>query len=167
MIALNLIEVKEAMEKLLLQDTFDTFSFIEGSITTFATFTLDGYLKKDFYTPQEQEAILVAEKTHATWKEIRDYCFHIIKGRNTPLNFKFVLAFSAKNTKTLLDRELPDMAFHSVQGLYLNFQYDHGALTCITGTSMKTFTMDKTLDHIWDDTAQKYLKQKEILFEIL
>ena len=49
MIAMTLNEVKECMSKLLLSETFDPFYFIEGEITTFSTFKINGYLKKDFF----------------------------------------------------------------------------------------------------------------------
>ena len=48
MIALKLPEVKECMSKLLLSDTFDSFLFIEGEIVTYNTFSINGFLKKDF-----------------------------------------------------------------------------------------------------------------------
>ena len=37
------------MSQLLMTETFDRFSFIEGEIVTFNTFKLDGYLQKDFF----------------------------------------------------------------------------------------------------------------------
>ena len=40
------LSAKNCMSHLLLKDTFDHFSFIEGEITTFNTFTIDGFLKK-------------------------------------------------------------------------------------------------------------------------
>ena len=42
-------------------------------------------------------------------------------------------------------------------GLYLNFHYDGTMLQCITGTSMHTFTMDKTLEREWDAYVGKML----------
>lgn len=167
MIALQLLEVKDCMQKLLLSDTFDNFSFIDGSITTFTTFTFDGYIHKDFYNTDEQEILLSTQKEYVSWAEMRDYCYHVIKGKNTPLSFKFILRLSKENIAKILQIHLPNVSIDQVQGLYLNFQYDSGKLDCITGTSMKTFTMDKTLDHIWDEMATKYLKQKEIVFEQL
>lgn len=165
MVALQLIEVKECMQKLLLSDTFDSFSFIDGSITTFATFAFDGYIHKEFYNTDEQDAAGLAQREFATWGELRSYCCQIIQGKNPPLAFKFVLSLSKDYTSQLLLQELPSLSSDSVQGLYLNFQYEKGKLECIVGTSMKTFTMDKSLDHIWDDTAMKYLKQQGVLFE--
>lgn len=165
MIALQLLEVKDCMQKLLLSDTFDHFSFIDGSITTFATFTFDGYIHKDFYNTNEQEAQLIENKEYTTWGEMREYCWNIIKGKHTPLGFKFVLSLSPENIRKLLEQNSSSIAIETVQGLYLNFQYDKGKLECITGTSTKIFTMDKSLDYLWDDTAVKYLKKKEIIFE--
>ncbi len=167
MIALHLLEVNDCMQKLLLSDTFDNFSFIDGSITTFATFTFDGFIHKEFYNTDEQETVTLKNKEFATWGEIRDYCYHIIKGKNIPLSFKFVLSLSREHTGKLLEYSLPNLSNDAVQGLYLNFQYEKGELQCITGTSMKTFTLDKSLDHVWDDNAMKYLKQKGITFEKL
>ena len=40
---------KICMSHLLLLETFDRFLFIEGKITTFNTFEIDGFLQKDFF----------------------------------------------------------------------------------------------------------------------
>ena len=42
MIALRITNTKDFMAKLLTQETFDTFLFSEGSVTTFTTFSIDG-----------------------------------------------------------------------------------------------------------------------------
>ena len=73
MIALALTDVKECMGKLLLSETFDPFYFIEGEIVTFSTFTMDGYLKKDFYNDEN-----VPEREYALWKDLREFCLSII-----------------------------------------------------------------------------------------
>ncbi len=36
-------------------------------------------------------------------------------------------------------------------------------LPCITGISMKTFTMDKSLERAWDEAAQKKLLELELV----
>lgn len=165
MVAINLLEVKECMEHLLLKESFDSFSFIEGDITTFMTYHIDGYLKKEFYNTDERDNLV--DKLYPTWAESRTYLFQLIKGSRTPLNFKFVLKFSSDNTKLLLDNQLPHYDAANVSGLFLRFNYEDGKLECITGTSTNTFSLDKSLEHVWDDTALKYLKQKGILFENL
>ena len=162
MIALALPQVKECMAKLLLSETFDPFYFIEGEIVTFNTFTLDGYLKKDFFEQEE-----APEREYALWKDVREFCFSLIKGKRTPLSFKFVLGLSDSNIEKLLLQQGLDFKPQDVQGLYINLKYDGQKLQCITGTAMNLFTMDKSLDQAWDMMVQKFFAQKEIKYEVL
>lgn len=162
MIALALTDVKECMGKLLLSETFDPFYFIEGEIVTFNTFTMDGYLKKDFYNEEN-----VPEREYALWKDIREFCFSIIKGKRTPLSFKFVLGLSDSNIEKLLLQQELDFKPQDVRGLYINLKYDGQNLQCITGTAMNLFTMDKSLEQAWDKMIQKFFTQKEIKYEVL
>ena len=162
MIALALTDVKECMGKLLLSETFDPFYFIEGEIVTFNTFTMDGYLKKDFYNEEN-----VPEREYALWKDIREFCFSIIKGKRTPLSFKFILGLSDSNIEKLLLQQELDFKPQDVRGLYINLKYDGQNLQCITGTAMNLFTMDKSLEQAWDKMVQKFFTQKEIKYEVL
>ncbi len=162
MIALSLTEVKECMSKLLLSETFDLFLFIEGEIMTFSTFTMDGYLQKDFF--HENEA---PNREYALWKDMREYCFSLIKGKRTPLSFKFVLGLSEANIEKLIQQQGLDFELEDVRGLYINLKYDGKNLQCVTGTAMNLFTMDKSLEQTWDIMVQKFFTQKEIAFEVL
>ena len=162
MIALALTDVKECMGKLLLSETFDPFYFIEGEIVTFSTFTIDGYLKKDFYDAEN-----APEREYALWKDVREFCFSIIKGKRTPLSFKFVLGLSDSNIEKLLLQQDLDFKPQDVRGLYINLKYDGQNLQCITGTAMNLFTMDKSLEQAWDKMIQKFFTQKEIKYEVL
>lgn len=162
MIALSLTEVKECMSKLLLSETFDSFLFIEGEITTFSTFSMDGYLQKEFF--QENS---IPDREYALWKELREYCFSLIKGKRTPLNFKFVLGLSQSNIQKLIAQQSLDFELEDVRGLYINLKYDGQKLQCTTGTAMNLFTMDKSLEQAWDIMVQKFFAQKEIPFEVL
>lgn len=162
MIALALTEVKECMAKLLLSETFDPFYFIEGELVTFGTFTLDGYLKKEFFDKDE-----IPERDYALWKDVRDYCFSLIKGKRTPLSFKFVLGLSNSNIEKLLVQQELSFKPQDVRGLYINLKYDGTKLQCVTGTAMNLFTMDKSLEQAWDKIVQKFFTQKEIKYEVL
>ena len=162
MIALSLSEVKECMSKLLLSETFDPFLFIEGEIMTFATFTMDGYLKKEFF-----EEGTAPSREYVLWKDVREYCFSLIKGKRTPLGFKFVLGLSESNIEKLIQQQGLDFDLEDVRGLYINLKYDGSKLQCITGTAMNLFTMDKSLEQAWDVMVQKFFTQKEIAFEVM
>lgn len=158
MISLNLTDIKNFMSQLLLSETFDHFSFIEGEIVTFNTFKIDGFIQKDFFDSEEEPP------QYSYWKNLREYCFSIIRGKRTPLGFHLVFSLSPSNTERLIARNTPSLQPEDVQGLYLNIRYDGKQLSCITGTSFKTFTMDKSLEHAWDEMVQKFFRQKKIEF---
>ena len=159
MIAFSLTNIKEFMSQLLLSETFDSFAFIEGEIVTFNTFRIDGFLQKEFFDAEEPLP------EYSLWKNVRDYCFSLIRGKRTPLSFRFVFSLSRKNIEKLTAQNVPSLDPDAVQGLYLNIHYDGARLTCVTGTSFKTFTMDKSLERTWDEMAEKFLRQKGVEFE--
>lgn len=162
MILLSISEVKEFMSKLLLSDTFDSFLFIEGEIVTFNTFSINRYLQKDFFDKD-----MIPERNYSLWKELREYCFSLIRGKRTPLRFKFVFGLSEPNIEKLLRQQGLSFTPQDVQGLYLNISYDGHSLRCVTGTSMNLFTLDKSLEEAWDKMVQKFFVQKEISFELM
>lgn len=160
MILLEIQDVKECMAKLLLSEIFDPFYFIEGEIVTFNTFTLDGYLKKEFFTSEEKE--LLNERSYSLWKDVREFCFSLIKGRKTPLSFKLVFRLSNTNIEKLLKQQELPFTLSDVDGLYLNLKYDGQHLHCVTGTSMKMFTLDKSLEQSWDKMVEKFFARHGI-----
>lgn len=156
MIAFSLTNTKDFMSHLLLSDTFDHFAFIEGEIVTFNTFRIDGFIQKEFF---DSDAEL---PEYSPWKNVRDYCLSLIKGKRTPLSFRFIFSLSGKNIERLIVQNSLPADPQSVQGLYLNIHYDGTNLSCVTGTSFKTFSMDKTLEHAWDEMVEKFFVQKKI-----
>ncbi|WP_346662380.1 DUF5721 family protein [uncultured Merdimonas sp.] len=145
---------KICMSHLLLLETFDSFLFIEGKITTFNTFEIDGFLQKDFFdTPPES--------SYSRWKDVRDFCFQLIRGKRTPLSFRIVLSLSPEELASFLSSRglVSSYRPEEIQGLYLNFHYDGTHLTCVTGVSLHTFRMDKSLEREWDRYAGGMLEQ--------
>ncbi len=55
------------------------------------------------------------------------------------------------------------MAPDQVGGLYINVHYENGEMTCVTGTSMNVFTMDRTLEREWDACVEQFLKKNGII----
>lgn len=91
MIALKLTNTKDFMSHLLLTDTFDNFSFIEGEVVTFNTFTIDGYIQKEFFESEEKlPGVFLME-------EYPGVLFSLIRGKRTPLSFKMVFSLSPEN----------------------------------------------------------------------
>lgn len=154
MIRLN-IDTKKCTTELLLRNTFDEFLLIEGTITTFNEFHIDGYLHPDFFEENP-------ERKYSLWREVREYCFSIIKGKRTPLNFKFIFSLSPTSIRKFLLTQDLDFQPENVQGLYLNLLFDGTSLTCITGTSLTLFTLDKSLEHAWDKWVRNFFETHQI-----
>ncbi|MCB6201888.1 DUF5721 family protein [Extibacter muris] len=151
-------DTKACMSHLLLKDTFDSLSLIEGEITTYNKFTIDGHIHKDFY--EEAPA-----REYSLWSELRSHCLSIIKGKRTPLGFKFILSLSREDIIGFLEQGGLRYRPEEIQGLYMNLRYDGTHLACVTGTSMHTFTMDKSLDEAWDRWVQTFYANAGIAFE--
>ena len=127
-------------------------------ITTFGKFTMDGYLQKDFFEEPPRQ-------TYALWRDLRPYCFSLIKGKRTPLGFRFIFSLSGEDILALLEEHSLDFTPQEIQGLFLNFRFDGTRLTCTTGVSVSKFTLDKSLEQTWDKWAQTFFAGLHIPFE--
>lgn len=167
MIALKMLDIKDFMSQLLIGDTFDAFWLSEASVTTYVTYTIDGNLHKDFFDSALADSLHLEERTHTLWKEVKPFCFQIMKGKRTPLNFKISFLLSKNNTRRVLEQTKLPFTMEDIFGLVLTFQYDGTNLTCTTGTSLRLFTLDKSLDRVWDEMVMQFFKQKQIPVEKL
>ncbi len=167
MISLQMDEVKAFMNQLLLSQTFDAFHVVEGSITTFHTFQFDGHLHPDYYTKEEQEAFGLENRRLIRWQELRPFCLELIKGKRTPLGFRFTFQLSPENTEKLLTQTASSFSAKDVNGLVLNIRYENGHVLCTTAVSLNLFTMDKSLEHAWDQMVQKFFLKHELTFQAL
>ena len=161
MIALKLTRPKNFMSHLLLSETFDHFLLIEGEITTFNTFHIDGYMQKEFFESPE------GLPEYSPWKQTREFCHSLIRGKRTPLAFKFIFSLSAENIARFIESGHLDFKPDDVQGLYMNIRFDENGLNCVTGTSLKTFSMDKSLEKGWDAMVQRFFTKKDIEYDVV
>lgn len=165
MIALQIQEIKHFMNKLLLSPAFDSFLFLEGSVTTANTFSIDGKLHRKFFTEDELEEQHLTHCEYSRWHEIRPIFFDLIKGKKTPLGFHFIFRLSAENTQKLLQTSaITSILPENISGLLLNIRYDGTTLSCVTATSLKLFTMDRSLERAWDEMLIRFFKKQEISF---
>lgn len=166
MISLKIIHTKDFMNKLLLSEAFDAFLVKEASISTFFTLQLDGKRNKNFYSFEELEE-LGEDIVLTRWAELKLFCFQVIRGKKTPVSFKFVFKLSSKNTAKFLHQTGLPFLEGDVSGLFLHIHFEEGTITCTSGTSLNIFTMDKSLDKEWDVMVERFLKQQQLDYEIL
>ena len=166
MTALQITSMKNFMSQLLISDTFDVFLLEEAVIGTANTFTIDGRINQEFFSGQEQESEVPAHEFRP-WNEIKGLCFDLIKGKRTPLFFRFVLHLMPEKASALLQKENCDTDPSQVKALVLNIRYDGSRAILTTGTAYHTFVMSKEADNIWDKALKKYLEKKGIAYESL
>ncbi len=164
MLALQITEIKPFMNKLFLGDTFDAFQLSEAIFVTFNTFHIDGSLQKDYYSSEELETQNLSQQSWSFWRQVRPFCLDLIRGKHTPLEFRIVFRLSPANVEKLLAQSQLPVSPADIDGLFLNLHFRQGMLTCTTGSSLRFFTLDKTLEHLWDDLVKKFLQKQEIVF---
>lgn len=54
-----------------------------------------------------------------------------------------------------------------VNGLALNIRYEDGNIICTTALSLNLFTMDKSLEHAWDQMVQRFFLTQDLAFHLL
>lgn len=151
------------MGSLLIQKVFDNFLLSEAEVLTYAHFSIDGKTNQSFYSEEEKEELQL--KKYAKWAEIKPYVFSVVKGNKLPLSIKIVMLLSPENAEKLIAQSGVSINKEEVNGFFLNIRFEKDNLTIVTGTSIATFTLDKNLDHFWDDNVKKFLKKEGIAAE--
>lgn len=160
--ALQILEVKSFMGKLLIHNMFDQFLLSELTMNTFNKFQVNGKLNLDFFTIEEQEAI--GTRTHSKWSEVKPFAYSLVKGSKTPLSFHITLMLGKEQIESVVRNAGSSIRHEQVSGLYFHIKYENAKLYIITGTGLNIFTMDKTLEHAWDDQVTSFLRKNELAF---
>ncbi len=174
--ALEITSMKNFMSQLLSGDTFDGFLLEEAVIRTANSYTIDGHMNPDFFPAQERSPEYLPYDFRP-WNEIRGLCFDLIKGKHTPLHFKFVLQLKPEIMQRLLTQssgavcengsEKTSADFRQIKAFVLTIRYDGSKAVLATGTSCHTFVMSREADHVWDNALCRYLDDKGIGYEKL
>ncbi len=161
--SLSVQDVRGFMSQLLTSEVFDTFLVTEASITTFATFTVDGTYNADYFDEEDESS---SSSEYVRWKLVRPHFYNLIKGQRRPERFRIVFRLADYNTEKLLASSGLGLTAADVAGLYLNINYSDNAVSCVTGSALRVFSLDKSLDHVWDDMICKLFRKQQIPFEI-
>lgn len=167
MIAVEISNVKDFMNKLLGSESFDSFYLEEATIVTFNTFVIDGHTVSTYYEGTDvNDTEMPTPAPYSTWKQMRPILFSLIKGNRSPISIKMTLHAGDNYLNRL--KQKPEVAPHAndIKALAVNIRFENNTLKCITGTSYHTFVMDKTIDNIWDSDFVSSLTAMGISFSI-
>ncbi len=165
MIALKITQQKAFMAELLTKNSFDTFLLEEAVIETFNTFTIDGRIKKEFYAG-DSSFDDIPSKEYSTWSSVRGICLDLIKGKRTPVGFKFILHSDEAVKQKIL--EASDCGISPDQVSFgINIKYSAGQVIITTGISASVFMLDKSAEKAWDEYIPSFLDSINMQFEVL
>ena len=167
MLAFKILSTKNFMNHLLVADTFDNFLMAEAMISTANTYQIDGHINKEFFTSDNLDEIPSMPYDFSEWKDMKPLCFNLIKGKRTPLFFKFVLHLKQESVGKLLAAGNCNIPTEQIKALVLTIKYDGSQVVLTTGSAFHTFVMSKEPDNIWDKALQQFLARKNIDYEIL
>ena len=168
MTSIKITNKKNFMAKLLASELFDQFFVEEAEVTTFNTFHIDGRIHKDFYrdTMADGTSPLSEMGEYSTWKELKQTCYDLIKGKRTPLSFKFVFYLN-EEAKSRLIKEADAGIDKDQVKLGINIRFINGDIIVTTGCAISIFTLDKSIEKAWDSFIPSFLDQNSIENEIM
>lgn len=167
MIALNIPEIKDFMNKLLGSETFDNFLIQEAVIQNHVTWNLDGSFQKSFYSSDELESSGLTDLAFLPFGQLRSQCFQLIKGKRTPTYFKFVFLLSPVNLARTLEQTHSSFTPSDITGMFVNLKFQNGQLLLTAGVSYRIFSTDRSLEQEWDLLVKRFLKNNGIVYEEL
>ena len=71
--------------------------------------------------------------------EIRSLCYELIKGKYTPLSFKFVFQLKPEHVQSILGKEHLSPESTKLKSMVLTVKYDGSKALLTSGTSYQTF----------------------------
>ncbi len=159
MIALKILDENKFMAGFLKGSMLDHYQLVEGTITTFCTFSIDGLWQDDFFNHENVPHEEGEESRQFTpWEDVKEFCFSIIKGKRKPLAFKFVFFYPSEKVEELLLHYGIHLKAEDEFGLCINLRFDVNGLVMTSGVSKKVFSLDKSVDQAWDSYLRSFLK---------
>ncbi len=166
MIAIKVNKQKNFMAKLLTSELFDSFLAEEIIIDTYNTFTIDGRIHKEFYKNANEDDESCPREDFSKWEKLRPICLDLIKGRQTPLGFKFILRLSDEQKASLFKGLDSDISLDQVS-FGINIKFQSGEVVITTGVNYSIFTLDKEAEKAWDNYVPSFLESNGIETDIL
>lgn len=164
MLIFTIEDVKGLMAALLQKDAFDSFLCVEAEIRGRAALSVDGHLPEDFYSTEELEKFR-EEGEFSPYGELRPLIFEGIRGKHTPRQIKIVLKAPDSLKRKILSGSEADP--DQVTGFYLNILFSRGRLTLSGGCSMKSFSLDKTAEKLWDAWLSEWMEGEKFYYTIM
>lgn len=167
--------VKQFMNKLLIDSAFDSFLISEALVKTANSYVIDGHINDGFYSETELSELeaqaqlenRIFSKKLSRWYQIKPTVLSLIKGKKTPSYFKMSFYLADENIEKLLSSIDTQIKSSDIDGLSMIIKYSEDELTVTSSLGLKIFSLDKSLEKYWDDMVLKFLASHDIDYEIM
>ena len=163
MLSLVFHDLKKMTSLLFTENSFDRFLLKSASLSAMLSVTISGEKDPDFFSEEEREKEM--QESFVRYETVRPLLFSLIKGKRPPLSFRIILITDKNTTNSLKVKS--GFSGAEVTSLSMNFSFKNGVLTLSSGVSYSGFTLDKSLEALWDQTIRNFLDQKDVTYEAL
>lgn len=146
-------DLSKFMSLLFSTEALDKLFISEAIIETFATYRIDGFSNKAYFDDTEQP------EEYSRWSALRPLMRELIKGKKLPVAIKLTLFLPEDLVSHYIEGEYTDIRF------LINVRYENGELHLISATSTKTFTLDRSFEHLWDVGFERMLSDLKVEFD--
>ena len=161
--AIEIDNVKKMVEMLLSSDFFGEMLLYKAEVRGAYDISMDGNINPDFF---DSDDLAVHEKEisegYVTWANSRNLFYQALRGKNLPISFNITLIVPKSDNEKILKKYNENIDVSDLSSLSLNVIYDREKMIVTSGTSMKLFTMDRSIEMIWDDIVQNTFNNLEI-----
>ena len=161
--AIEIDNVKKMVEMLLSSDFFGEMLLYKAEVRGAYDISMDGNINPDFF---DSDDLAVHEKEisegYVTWANSRNLFYQALRGKNLPISFNITLIVPKSDNEKILKKYNENIDVSDLSSLSLNVIYDREKMIVTSGTSMKFFTMDRSIEMIWDDIVQNTFNNLEI-----
>lgn len=156
MISLQVANKGLFMTKLLASDAFDSYLLEEAVIKMAAVFSIDGHLNKDFFESAVWEDPAQRPYDFAAWKDMKKFCFDVIRGKTAPSFLRVTLRLKPEETEKVFTEVAPAVR-DNIAAAALQVRLERETLKVLTTLEYRTFTMDKSAEPFWDKEVRQFL----------
>ncbi len=149
-------------------------SFCDGLMVSFFELTtgmparFDGKRYAGWYSDDEMEVMCDAHtQRYVCWRELKPYVFAMIQGKRTPASMDWAFILPEPAVQQVLQAYALEQKKDSVETLVWNLHFEKGTLMLVTGCSLRTFSLDKSVEQAWDAWTGQMLKQQGIACEVV
>ncbi|MCR5368801.1 DUF5721 family protein [Eubacterium sp.] len=151
MISENIENVKGLVSRLLSDEIFANMLLYSLEVKNAYLTEVSGKMNKEFFDSSEE----AGAEEYIRWSDVRELFFQSIKGSRLPLKFKIVLLADSLLIEKIGEAAEIQNASGNIASLGVNIYYDRNGLSITSGTSLKLFTMDKSVEKCWDEWVRK------------